>query len=128
MRRYDRWIIFFDLSFKNLLFGLGVDGWSKYLGFYDYPHNVFIDFVANYGLVGLVSFTLIVYAFFKVTKKVFSNNIYSIYYKGITALSIFTIFSYMFSSTIFNGPSYFVIFSGVIVSLNQLILKRENSK
>lgn len=48
----------FFLGVKNLIFGYGADGFSRYSGVNTYAHNNYAEVICNFGLVGFVLFYL----------------------------------------------------------------------
>lgn len=56
MERYERYIIFLNIPFEKLVFGYGPGGWGKYVNneLYSFPHNIILESIIEYGLVGLI--------------------------------------------------------------------------
>ncbi len=76
----------YELDFKKIIFGFGIDQ-SRELMFFissmqpnpdffqSHPHNLYVEFFYNYGLMALTYFGAIWYAFFKNFKNIYSKNI-----------------------------------------------------
>lgn len=89
-------------SFPSGLVGLGIGGFSMFAHGYDgergiFVHNIFLDIGAELGIVGLISFSLLIYwgftAGFRNVKKAKDEQ----YFTSITLLSLF-LFMLLFAS------------------------------
>ena len=100
------------------------------IGEYKYPHNIIIEFVLMYGIIGIISFILIFSNSLKITIsniRASKQNIYiNIYIKALALAWIFYAISAMTSGSFISGNSEFFIFSAILISinLNNILKKR----
>ena len=120
MTRFYRWQLFFEYYPENFIFGLGPGGWGKYMmiGEYRYPHNIIIEFLLMYGLVGLTSFFLISLTSFSIVIKILRNDVINFQFKGLGLCWVFYFIATMFSGSFIYGNLGFFIFAGLLVSIN----------
>ena len=120
MTRFYRWQLFFEHYPENFIFGLGPGGWGKYMmiGEYRYPHNIIIEFLLMYGLIGLISFFLISSTSFRTVIKILRNDGINFQLKGLALCWIFYFIATMFSGSFIYGNLGFFVFSGLLVSIN----------
>ena len=81
MKRYRRYLIFFDLPIGNFIFGLGPGGWGKQIALSDYsfPHNIIIESILEHGIMGAIFiFTVISTSFRQFYKRIgkINSNLY----------------------------------------------------
>jgi O-antigen ligase len=119
MKRFYRWILFFKYLPDNYVFGLGPGGWGKHvmIGEYRYPHNIIIEFILMYGIVGMISFFSI---FSTSIKEVISNirdKSCSMHIKGIMLAWVFFTTNAMFSGSFVRGNADFFTYSAILVSV-----------
>ena len=120
MTRIYRWKLFFQYYPENFIFGLGPGGWGKYImiGEYRYPHNIIIEFLLMYGLVGLISFLFISFSSLSTVIKILRNDIIDFQFKGLVLCWIYYFIAAMFSGSFIYGNFSFFVFSGLLVSIN----------
>ena len=81
MKRYRRYLTFFDMPLGNFIFGLGPGGWGKNIALSDYrfPHNIILESIAEHGIVGAIFiFTVILTGFRLMYKRIskINSNLY----------------------------------------------------
>ncbi len=81
MKRYRRYLIFFDMPIGNFVFGLGPGGWGKHIALKDYsfPHNIIVESIVEHGIIGAIFiFTIIKTGFRQSYKKIkmINSNLY----------------------------------------------------
>ena len=119
MSRYGRWQIFFNIFDQSIVKGLGPGGWGKYvmIGAYRYPHNILIEFVIEYGLIGIISFLLIFLGGIRVCVEIMRDLNRNFYTKAIALSWIFYATSSMFSGSFIQGDAVFFAITGIIAGL-----------
>lgn len=63
----DRVKVFSFLNFKSLIFGLNQFEWNALTSFIKYPHNIFLELVFRYGIIGLIFFN---YSLYHIVKQI----------------------------------------------------------
>lgn len=130
MPRYERYILFIDNVTDNIIFGLGPGGWGKkfhpIVGVIDVPHNMFIEYVIEYGIIGLISFFLIVVTGIINSIQVLKSNS-DIYKKSIVIGWLFYLINLMFSSSLVYGSLQFYIYSAILTSISLPSNKKSNN-
>ena len=129
MERYRRYIIFFNMPFEKFIFGLGPGGWGKYINneLYTFPHNIVLESIIEYGLVGLFFILSVLisgaYTVLKVLRDR-ESNLYLIiiclcwvYYAGVT----------MVSGSYIKGNVNFFTFTAVLICV-RYALKYQRSR
>lgn len=105
----------------NFFLGLGTSGFL--LEFGDYPHNMLLEFLIDYGILGLLSLILILFTNFK-----FSYNILRAKHFNYQYYCIIVIWLFLFIHTMFSGDitrnALFWIFTGVMISTQRLLTDR----
>jgi O-antigen ligase len=81
MKRYRRYLTFFDMPLGNFIFGLGPGGWGKKIALSDYsfPHNIIIESIVEHGIMGAIFiFTIISTGFRQFYKRIgkINSNLY----------------------------------------------------
>lgn len=119
MERFTRIQLFFKYLPDYIITGAGPGGWSKQIwgGLYRYPHNIFIEFVIEFGLIGLISFFLIFTGGIKTT--IFSIKNGNQYVIPIALGWVFYLISTMFSGGFVQGNEVFFIYSALISSFKK---------
>lgn len=127
-RRFDRIMIFFNIFDTDILLGLGPGGWGKYvmIGEYRYPHNIFIEFVVEYGIIGLLSFIIIFYYSSKRVVNIIQNNNYDYSLKAIALTWIFFAISAMFSGSFIQGNTVFFTITGIVAGMKYSLIKKQS--
>lgn len=92
----------FTYSFKNFMFGGGMNTFPVFTGEYDlglYPHNIFLELLAEYGVVGFSLFMLPLVYILRLRKIEYGS------YIGVTHedRTIFMVFLYFFVIYMFTG-------------------------
>ncbi|MEE9351025.1 MAG: O-antigen ligase family protein [Thiotrichaceae bacterium] len=92
----------FTHNSKNLFFGGGMNSFSVFTKEYNidvYPHNIFLELLAEYGAIGFIIFMLPVFYLFKIRRERIGS------YVGNDPLNrlFFMIFLYFFIIQMFNG-------------------------
>ena len=128
----SRWSVFsigFN-EFKNFfLFGYGYGGFEilyrlkhdNYLTFYNHVHNDFIQFLGEWGFVGIILFTFWIYQLIKTFFKNYKSNIYEINMIVICALTVTFIHGNLDFALHIPGNFYLLI---LILGLSQTKIKR----
>lgn len=105
----------------NFLLGLGTSGFL--LEFSDYPHNMLLELIIDYGILGLLSLILILFTNFK-----FSYNILKAKHFNYQYYCIIVIWLFLFIHTMFSGDitrnTLFWVFTGVMISTQRLLTDR----
>lgn len=63
--RSIRYALAVSLWQNNPLFGVGIGGFSKNVGFANYPHNMFLEILCECGIIGLLLVLVITYVYIK---------------------------------------------------------------
>lgn len=92
----------FTSDWKTLLFGAGINYFSIFTKEYDinlYPHNIILEVLAEYGIIGFILFLLPVFYLFRIRRITYGN------YIGNTPLNqlFFIIFLYFLTIQMFTG-------------------------
>jgi len=123
--RFTRLLLFIEL-FKDpgfLLFGLGPEGYG-YVTRYGYPHNLIIEFVSEYGIVGIISTVLILVYSVKYII-VISDRYLSEKHNVYPVLLVYYFVSSMFSGNIIGNRNFFFIIMVIIGILYVIKYKRD---
>ena len=88
------------------------------LGDYRYPHNIAIEFLIEYGMVGALSFSLIAFTSIKKSVQFIRNIDVNYYLKSIVLGWIFYFIAVMFSGSLLSNYEFF-IYSGLIVGISR---------
>jgi O-antigen ligase len=73
---YKKALELFSLNLKNLIFGAGINYFPVYINAYScgfYPHNIFLELLAEYGVFGTILFLSPIFFILKVRKKRFGS-------------------------------------------------------
>lgn len=121
MRRYNRLILFFDFLPDNFIFGLGPGGWGKQvmvsLYSFRYPHNIIIEFILDYGIIGAISFSLIFFTSFKLAVSIVKYNKNNMYLISIALAWVFYMSNAMFSGSFTSGNYNVFTWSAILSGL-----------
>jgi O-antigen ligase len=120
--RYNFWILGLSAwisSIKNVFFGLGAGGYSSLFIWRDfrwYPHNIFIEILAELGIVG---FSLLVLFFYFSAKFLLKNRKY--YALGSStpywvSILLVTFFNSLFSGDVNDNRMFFMLLSVSLAS------------
>ncbi len=122
MKRYDRYFLFIDILPDHFLFGLGPGGWGKYvmIGDYRYPHNIIMEFMIEFGVVGTISFLLIFLSGFSTTLRIIKNNSNNVYLLAMALGWVYFASNSMFSGSFISGTGTFFVYTGILVGLSSL--------
>ena len=94
-----------ELFFSNIqtmLFGAGINSFPVYIGYYDLgscPHNVLLELLVEYGIIGTIFFAIPAVYVISIRKKILG----SIYGNSIDEKIIFLIFMYFLIIDLFSG-------------------------
>lgn len=113
MIRYQRMEMFLKYLPDYFITGTGPGGWSKKIwgGEFRYPHNIFMEFVIEFGLIGFISFVLTYLGGLKTTILIIKNG--SQYKSAILLGWIFYAINVMFSGGFVQGNEIFFIYSAI---------------
>ena len=121
--------LFFS-SWKTFLFGSGINSFPVYIGYCTvgmYPHNIFLELVAEYGLIGFSLFFFpIIYIFrirIRCCKSIFGNSIVE---KAVFSLSLYYLI--IFSVTGGLRYSWTIIFYLYLLIPSQVNLTKTSQK
>lgn len=127
--RYHDFSRSYALYRENPVFGHGVKGYYEKTG-RSYPHNVFLEVMVEYGTVGLVILSLMLYEIIKWILLVFHSKKNEPYEISIAIAWIALFVSSQFSSDL-SGNSIFYSVSGLVCSViiyqNEMVRARESS-
>ncbi|NCC70285.1 O-antigen ligase domain-containing protein [bacterium] len=95
--RLDIWEETGEMLNDNFIFGSGINGYQEvmkkyhmnnYFDIFLYPHNLFLNFWVEIGLIGLIIFIIIFFKFFKNCYKYKKNNNYYYIFLTLSFISI----------------------------------------
>lgn len=118
--------VFYDIGFKNFLSspinGIGTAGFNLNGSYFIYPHNIFLEFMSDYGIIGLIILFVVLmhslkYFFISIRKN--SEPILI----PLSTIWIFGLVNYLFSGSISNNLYFFSL---VFLHLNYY--KKESDK
>jgi len=89
----------FSIIYKNSVLGVGTDGF-QYHSFGSYPHNIFLEFLTNYGVAGLILALYLIVIILFVSLKTWSRTNKNLLLKIIASIFIFFFIETMFSFTL----------------------------
>ncbi len=117
MPRFYDYIVTFDILRSNVLVGVGPHGYQDIM--FRYPHSYLLEMTANFGLLGIVSFSMVVITGSYYSIKLLTSG--SSNYKNhiIALLWIFYLISVMISGDI-NINRHFWLITGVLISAHNL--------
>jgi len=121
-KRFYRYILFFEFLPDNFVFGLGPGGWGKHvmIGDYRYPHNIIIEFIIEYGIIGMISFLLISLTVIRKSIKILKSPQNNWYINSILLAWIYFAIAAMFSGSFITNNEFFT-FSAIIVGINRCL-------
>ena len=127
IERVYRFKVFLKELPEYFVFGTGPGGWSKQIwgGEYRYPHNIFMEFFIEFGLLGLISFLLIYISSYRIAIIVLKNKFNNSYLTPIVLGWVYLSIIVMFSGGFVGGNDYFFTFSGIMIGIASF-LKVEN--
>lgn len=115
VERFDQFKLAYRLFLEKPFFGHGTGAFAYYWSGFDqrdYPHNLFLELLLEYGIIGTTLFSTLLVLFYKILKKIK----YSYYYPFLYSLFIFALFSSFTSLDIPNQFLLFQVFAYVFVS------------
>ena len=126
MKRYYRYILYWEYIKDNFIYGLGPAGWSKHImiGGGRYAHNIIMEMTIEYGLVGAFSLLLIFIPCIIGSISIIRDNIFSIYLKSIALAWIYYATNAMFSGNIIGNINLFTL-SGIMIGIE--LYRRKNN-
>jgi O-antigen ligase len=113
--RYDYILISIDMFFKKPILGYGILGFSSQTGM-QYPHNIILEFMVEYGIIGLLALYLMLSDCIKVVYKCLRNQNANYYEIALSLCWIALFISSLFSGNI-SGNRYFYAVSGIISAI-----------
>jgi hypothetical protein len=121
-RFYDYIKVWEIFKTNGWLYGLGSEGYY-YLTGRSYPHNIILEHVSNYGLLGLLCIVVVIVKSLQYSVRLmkFSKN----YYDYIVVSCWFMTLSSSFVSASINGNKLFYLFSGMIVISYSFLKEKE---
>jgi len=119
-KRFYRWILFFQLLPDHFMFGLGPGGWGKYvmIGDYRFPHNLIIEALIEFGILGGISISLIGFRSFSITRRLLKNVSSNTYSRLLTIVWIYATVNSMFSGSFLTSSMPFFIVSSLLVGVD----------
>jgi O-antigen ligase len=106
LERYARYFIFLKLLPDHFILGIGPGGWPIFVNGDVYPHNIVLEVIIEFGIIGIISFLLIFWNSLKIIiKNLRSTNVNPVL-KGISIGWIFFFITYLLSSSI-SGSAFF---------------------
>lgn len=113
--RFEGYLLAIDIFMDNLLFGTGPSGYYKLTGRI-YPHNLFLEMISEYGILGLISYILLfITTAYSTFKNIFNKNIeYQL--KFIYLIWWFYFLNSMFSGDIVSNRELWIV-SGLICGI-----------
>ncbi len=119
-KRYYRWILFFEILPDHFLYGLGPGGWGRevMIGDYRYPHNIIIESVSEFGLLGFFTIMIIVLSCFRVSRRVIKNQTSNIYQIFLVCCWVYLFINTMFSGSLMLGNEMFLISSAILIGVS----------
>lgn len=115
-KRYNDYIVALSLFKENLFVGLGPHGYQDIM--YRYPHSYFLEMAANFGLIGIISFSMIVFTGFYYVVKLLIFESYNFRYHMIAVLWIFYFVSVMLSGDISINRHFWLLMGVLIIAYN----------
>lgn len=116
MPRYYDYFISLDLFRDNFLFGLGPEGYLYNTG-REYPHNFVLEAMVEYGVLGLLSASLIIIGGFRHVFLIWRSKDISYATKIVPVLWVLLLFSVMVSGNITRNAMFFVL-TGTLVAIS----------
>lgn len=118
------------LSFPSVVTGLGIGGFSMFAHGYDrkrgaFVHNIFLDIGAELGVVGLISFSLLIYWGFATAFRTLKKTKDAQYFIGIT-LILLSLFMLVYASVHgnINNCRSLLLWIGLIYAHRSLVYRR----
>ena len=115
--RYGDYETSLRLFIEKPLFGHGLMGYYEQTG-RQYPHNLFLEVMVEYGFLGLLIYFAMLSEVFGVIRRIFSKPNANHGMQAI-ALSWIALFVVTLFAGNFTGSSIFFILSGIIISIKQ---------
>ncbi|MBL6729995.1 MAG: O-antigen ligase family protein [Bacteroidia bacterium] len=130
IQRYYRWIVFFEYLPSHFITGLGPGGWGKHIwnSLESYPHNIIIEFVLDYGIVGFVSLLLMSGIGYITLINLLKEDKSYKYLQVIACGWVYYFINTMFSGGIIDGNQPFFAFTGIMVGLSIFTKRSDRSK
>ena len=117
MARYKRFIVFFQLLKDYPFLGLGPQGFKELFG--RRPHNLVIEFVVDYGIIGTFSLLLIFVPSIKKVINLIKSKSNDFYIKAIALSWIYFATNSMFSGDFLQGNPQFLVFTAILITVSQ---------
>ena len=123
MERYNRYLIFFNLPPENFVLGLGPGGWGKHIRheLYSYPHNIVLESIIEYGIVGVIFvFTTLILGI-RLVVKIVRNKFSNLYFVILSLCWLYYLINTMVSGSFLRNINFFTL-TAVLICL-QLKIK-----
>lgn len=115
--RYGDYSTSFNLFLRKPIFGHGLMGYFENTG-RAYPHNIFLELIVEYGIVGLLFFLLMIREIMYVIRKIFNEPDASFGMQAIALSWISLLIATLFSGTLSGNHDFFAL-SGMLSALKQ---------
>ena len=116
MARYKRYMDFIDLLKTYPILGLGPEGFKELFG--RRPHNLVIEFVIDYGIIGFFSMLLIFIPCIKITINIIKSKTDDFYIKAIALSWIYFATNSMFSGDFIQGNPQLLVFTAILITVS----------
>lgn len=125
--RIQRYHVAFDMFKESPIIGKGIDSFSVYFSIPgDYPHNIFLEFMSELGLIGLCLFVLLLlFALYSFPLKSLNNIQFKLYSWPVVLLFLLSFLNANVSGNII-GNRMLLTAMAMMIAFNQIYKKDEN--
>lgn len=124
--RYRRYFVFLSMPFENFILGLGPGGWGKYVNYelYSFPHNIILESIIEYGLVGLLFISSALISGVKTTIKTIRLASSNIYIVILSLWWVYYTFNTMVSGSYIRGNINFFTLTAILICIRYVIKEK----
>lgn len=125
MRRYERILLFKEHYPNYFIQGLGPGGWGAHIvpslhrDIPDYPHNLFMEILIEYGILGMLSLFLIIPSCMRTIIRLIKKSYIHQYLLFVGLIWLYYFFNTMFSGSLFNTNTAFFTLTGIMIGISK---------